>query len=505
MSDALYTASLAELPVLRALAAAPAEKQQLLGQFFSPRAVADLLASFVKFDGSDVRMLDAGAGAGALITATVRHACSAKKRPRNFAVAAWEIDDAVIPALKRTLEECAKLCAAAGICFEAHLHQGDFIAASVERTRDDWFASEARGYTLSVLNPPYRKISSDSSERRLLRSAGIETSNLYTGFLALAARLLEPHGQLVAITPRSFCNGPYFRPFRADLLSRLALRRIHVFESRSAAFRGDAVLQENVIIHAVRDTSHDVAVIISSSSGEAGATFSERAFPLREIVKPDDKEQFIRLPSDNRFADAASALAKLDSTLESLGVSVSTGRVVDFRARDFLREHAGSDTVPLVYPCHFNRGWVHWPRNDSRKPNAIVHCDATSDLLVPEGVYVLVKRFTAKEERRRVVASIWNPANCAPGPVGFENHLNYFHIRGTGLDAAFAHGLAAFLNSTVLDDCFRLFSGHTQVNATDLRSLRYPSRKLLVELGKKAVPGTAQSEIDAAVERIISA
>ena len=102
MSATLHTASLVEPKVPRALATAPAEKQRLLGQFFSPRAIADLLASFVKFDGADVRMLDAGAGAGALIAATVRHACSAKKRPRNFAVDAWEIDDAVIPALRKS-------------------------------------------------------------------------------------------------------------------------------------------------------------------------------------------------------------------------------------------------------------------------------------------------------------------------------------------------------------------------------------------------------------------
>lgn len=121
--------------------------------------------------------------------------------------------------LKRTLDECAQFCAAAGIGFKAHLHHGDFVASAVEWTRDDWFGDTTRGYTLAVLNPPYRKISSDSRERRLLRSAGIETSNLYTAFLALAARLLEPHGQLVAITPRSFCNGPYFRPFREDMLS----------------------------------------------------------------------------------------------------------------------------------------------------------------------------------------------------------------------------------------------------------------------------------------------
>jgi adenine-specific DNA-methyltransferase len=33
----------------------------------------------------------------------------------------------------------------------------------------------------------------------------------------------------------------------------------------------------------------------------------------------------------------------------------------------------------------------------------------------------------------------------------------------------------AYLNSQEVDDYFRVFSGHTQVNATDLRRLRYPT------------------------------
>lgn len=489
-------------PISGVVVPASADRQHLLGQFFSPRSVAELLASFAEFNGGEVRMLEAGAGAGALIAAAVRSACTAQTRPSSFNVDAWEVDEAVFPALQETLDRCACECGAHGIRFDARLNRGDFIEAAVERVRGDWFATSAIGYTLALLNPPYRKIRGDSRERLLLRSAGIETSNLYTAFLSLAARLLDPSGHLIGITPRSFCNGPYFRPFREELLSRLALRRIHVFDSRAAAFRGDAVLQENVIVHAVRENATSGLVTISSSSGEAGATIRERAFPFAEVVRPDDPERFIRLPSEDRFADADAAVSKLRCTLGDLGLSVSTGRVVDFRAREFLRDTAGSDTAPLIYPSHFNGGWVHWPRADARKPNAIVKCDATEELLLPEGVYVLVKRFTSKEERRRVVACIWDPERSAPGFVGFENHLNYFHVRGAGLDAALARGLAVFLNSTVLDHCFRLFSGHTQVNATDLKSMRYPTRAALTKLGERIEPGSSQATIDGAVEEI---
>ncbi len=408
----------------------------------------------------------------------------------------------MFPSLQDTINECAQRCRKAGIEFEAHLHCADFIVAAVERLRGDWFATAAVSYTLAVLNPPYRKIRGDSRERLLLRALKIETSNLYTAFLSLAARLLEPSGQLVAITPRSFCNGPYFRPFRADLLERLTLSRVHVFDSRSAAFRADSVLQENIVIHALRGVAERGPVVVSSSTGRHGAKIRVRIVPYSEIVRPGDSEQFIRLPSDGRFSDADFSLTRLQAKLADLDLTVSTGRVVDFRARDFLRRAPDTDTVPLVYPCHFNGGWVHWPCAKSRKPNAIVLHDETRELLVPEGVYVLVKRFSAKEERRRIVACIWDSSRTVGGPVGFENHLNYFHIRGGGLDLTFARGLAAFLNSTVLDDYFRLFSGHTQVNATDLRSLSYPTCDALMRLGKNVEPGSSQAAIDAAVQEL---
>jgi adenine-specific DNA-methyltransferase len=61
----------------------------------------------------------------------------------------------------------------------------------------------------------------------------------------------------------------------------------------------------------------------------------------------------------------------LTSSLASLGLTVSTGRVVDFRLKDALRQEPGRGTVPLLYPCHFNGGTVHWPKLEARKPNDI--------------------------------------------------------------------------------------------------------------------------------------
>jgi adenine-specific DNA-methyltransferase len=125
------------------------------------------------------------------------------------------------------------------------------------------------------------------------------------------------------------------------------------------------------------------------------------------------------------------------------------------------------------------------------------------ELLVPRGIYVLVKRFTAKEEDRRVVAALYDPKRIDAERVGFENHTNYYHRRGAGLPMELAKGLTAFLNSTVVDMFFRQFNGHTQVNATDLRNLRYPTTEQLESLGAQIVDSFSQDIIDQYVQKEI--
>ena len=73
------------------------------------------------------------------------------------------------------------------------------------------------------------------------------------------------------------------------------------------------------------------------------------------------------------------------------------------------------------------------------------------------------------------------------------------------LSPALACGLALYLNSTVVDQFFRMFNGHTQVNATDLRALPYPSLRS-VGCSRREAPADKlppQEVIDALVERLV--
>ena len=59
-----------------------------------------------------------------------------------------------------------------------------------------------------------------------------------------------------------------------------------------------------------------------------------------------------------------------------------------------------------------------------------------------------------------------------------------------------ARGIALWLNSPQVDAYFRVFSGHTQVNATDLRHLKFPSSRALIAVARQnRNPETAFQEL----------
>jgi hypothetical protein len=355
--------------------------------------------------------------------------------------------------------------------------------------------SKARNFTHAILNPPYKKINSDSAHRALLRAAGLETVNLYTAFVGLALQLMTEGGEIVAIIPRSFCNGPYYKPFREWVLKLGSIDHIHLFHSRTSAFTDDDVLQENVIIKLVRGKMQG-PVTVTTASDTSLSDLQSHSYPFSEIVCPDDAEKFIHVPADPEHTGIDDVPLACKS-LSEIGLEVSTGPVVDFRLKDYLREMPAKGTVPLIYPTHFVNGTLEWPR-ECRKPNALKDDPETRKWLYPNGFYTVVRRFSSKEERRRIVAYVIDPASFDACMLGFENHLNVFHSGRKGIDSTIAHGLCVFLNSTPVDDYFRRFSGHTQVNATDLRLMRYPEAKDLETLGNwaKKRPLPTQRMID---------
>jgi tRNA1(Val) A37 N6-methylase TrmN6 len=472
------------------------ERKSELGQFMTPATVARFMASLFSASTLQVaRLLDAGAGLGSLSGAALDSFAARDFPFQQIQVVAYEIDPKLRELLSETLAKYQ-----GRFDMDITIRRGDFIEDAVKLI----LSGEER-FTHAILNPPYKKIHSASRHRYLLRKVRIETVNLYSAFVALVIELMQPGGQIVAIIPRSFCNGPYYRPFRELILVKTAIKYIHLFTARDKAFKDDAVLQENIIILLERNASQG-HVTISTSADDSFTDIETNIYPFDKIVIPDDPGRFIHVPTSPTLTHLEASPA-IHYSIDDLGLEVSTGPVVDFRVKPHLRQMPERGTVPLLYPAHFAGQAIDWPKPNSKKPNAILRNAETEKWLYPNGCYVVVRRFSSKEERRRIVASVVCPDAFNGSPMlGFENHLNVFHRGKRGIPEDLARGLAVFLNSKALDDQFRRFSGHTQVNATDLRLLKYPSRETLTRLGswEKSQAELTQLKIDLKIESLLA-
>jgi adenine-specific DNA-methyltransferase len=254
----------AEARRVNALRTLSSDRQAHLGQFFTPERAAALIAGLPRLpEAGRLRVLDPGAGSGSLaaaLAARVLRECPALK----LDIVAVEVDPEAGRYLQATLTDLTETAGAAGAKVTTGLVLGDYIELSTSLMTTP--AALDTSFDLVIMNPPYRKLALNSAHRRALLHQGVECPNLHAAFLALGASALDPGGQLVAITPRSFANGPYFGQFRRFLLDRLSLDRLHIFESRSTVFSDTGVLQENIVFSGTCQGDND-KVVLSVSRG----------------------------------------------------------------------------------------------------------------------------------------------------------------------------------------------------------------------------------------------
>lgn len=480
------------------------------GQFLTSSKIAKFMASlFPDCLEKRLYLLDPGAGIGCLTTAFLNE-IEKWKRVKEVSVDAYEIDEVMLRYLQMTFDTYKTDLSFGDKKLKLNIINKDFIRHASDEVfmREGLWAEDStkktyKKYSHCIMNPPYKKISSNSHHRKFLRSVGIETVNLYSGFVALSLSLLQDSGYLVAIIPRSFCNGSYYKPFRSFILRNSAIRHIHLFTARDKAFKNDNVLQENVIILLQKKVPQK-EVTVTTSTDDSFIDLRTEVFDYEKIIHLEDKEMFIHIPVQERKKRDVEEERFL-YTLDDLGLQVSTGPVVDFRLKSFLRWESSENTVPLLYPCHFSEMRSVWHKAAGKKPKAIFKNSETFKWLYPQGNYTVVRRFSSKEEKRRIVASVVESNGFDAEFIGFENHLNVFHSRKKGLPIYLAWGLAVYLNSSFVDEDFRRFSGHTQVNVTDLKMLRYPSLDFLIYLGKWAYRKDKLSSemIDLQLEKMI--
>jgi adenine-specific DNA-methyltransferase len=355
----------------------------------------------------------------------------------------------------------------------------DFILAN----GNSLFDSRAeRSFDWAILNPPYFKVRKESAHARAMAHVVYGQPNIYAFFMAVAADLLRDGGQMVAITPRSYFNGPYFKRFRKWFFDRMTVRRIHVFESRVEAFQEDEVLQENVILLAERSgTRRDV--VLTSSAGRDVRKLASHVLPYAKVIEDSSGDHLVRVATNGLEQEIVHIVDEFPHRFRQLPFKISTGPVVTFRSKEFLRPVRSDNTAPLLWMHNVRPFVTRFPPKRGKQPHILVS-NESQKLLLPAKRYVLLKRFTAKEERRRLVAGIVESTDSYSPCIGLENHLNYIYQIDGELSTKEAIGLAALFNSALIDRYFRAISGNTQVNAAEIRALPLPCLETIREIGQ---------------------
>ena len=482
------------------------------GLYLTPVGVADYMAKRLDGRAGCIRILDPAAGTGVLCCAAVEALVAKQDKPADVELVAYEVDEELIAPLHRALAHLDAWAGERGVALTIRIENTDFVAAhnGVLGSNDELFDSgrDATGFDIVIGNPPYFKISRTDPRALALAEVVHGQPNIYALFMAASVALLRQGGQFVFITPRSFASGPYFRKFRTMFFRMLQPTHIHVFDSRREAFRRDEVLQENIILAGIRKDdwrSQNQHLVVASSTGvDDIQTCRRRKVRLGAAIDLQSSHKVLRLPVRTEDDDAVRLVDSWPNSLRRLGLDISTGPVVPFRASKHICERGNvpETHVPLLWMNHVGPLCATWPLA-GRKPEFIGQ-DAKR-LLVPNKNYVLLRRFSAKEEARRLTAAPYLASALATPAVGLENHLNYIHRPNGQLSEDEAWGLAALYSSRLMDTYFRTVNGNTQVNATELRTMPLPAHSAIVALGR-GVRTAARPEdaVDEHVPRLLT-
>lgn len=449
----------------------PKKERKKYGQFFTSKKSASFMASLFTPDNnkSSLSILDAGAGTGLLTVALVER-LREKGYSGHIIVTCYETDEKVLPTLTANMQQLAERYS-----IEFTIRTENYLLENEQQTQQ---------YDYVIGNPPYLKIPKDAPEALAHPEVCHGAPNLYFIFWAKSIQQMKDGGELVYIIPRSWTSGAYFEKFRTFLFNNCVITNIHIFESRDKVFDGEAVLQETMIIKIQKTTERPQNVMMSASTTADFENLRNYEVPYSTVVAPNN---FVFLVTNEEESNALARINMLPETLATIDRKMHTGIIVDFRTREVLRSEPERDTYPLLYSHHIQNGRIQWP--DGRK-DEYVKTDRKG-YLQDNTDYLIVKRFTSKEEKRRLQCGIYlHSEHPQYRYISTQNKVNFIKCQ----EPEDAYGLYVLLNSTLYDTYYRILNGSTQVNSTEINLMPVPSMENIKGMGRQLMAGGDMSE-----------
>ncbi len=467
----------------------PKKERKKYGQFFTSKETARFMAELYNIPNnkSKVSILDAGAGSGILSCALIER-LEQMASVQTIELTCYENDDNILGLLKENMQTC---------------QESSQKSINIQIITDNYITSQyldfnhmiggnpnSPKYDVVIGNPPYMKIPKDAPEATAMPEVCYGAPNLYFIFAAMGLFNLDAGGEMVYIIPRSWTSGAYFKRFRRYFLTEGKLEHIHLFVSRNKVFDKEDVLQETIIIKVKKTNQTPEKVTITSSQSNSDFdNLTSLTVPYSLVVSGDD--YYVYLVTDEKEVSVLERLHRFDKTLPDIGLKMKTGLTVDFRNREILRDDAEEGAIPLFYSQHIKQGEVQFP---IQKEHEYVVTDQKG-LMQENRNYLFVKRFTAKEERRRLQCGVYLSKKYPQyKKISTQNKINFIDGLITEMSECLVYGLYVIFNSTLYDEYYRILNGSTQVNSTEINAMPVPDLESIQEMGRKLMKSKDMSE-----------
>ena len=466
----------------------PKSQRKKYGQFFTSKETARFMAGLFEIPNQcqKLSILDPGAGSGILSIALLERLQEVPSI-RELQLVCYENDPNVVDLLRTNLE---MVCSQSDKKISYKILFDNYILSQATDYNFMLGANlEPEKFDFVIGNPPYMKVAKDAPEALAMPDVCYGAPNLYFLFASMSLFNLKENGELVYIIPRSWTSGAYFKRFRQKFLSEGILEHIHLFVSRDKVFEKESVLQETIIIKVKKTRSKPKTVTITTT--QSNSDFSERTIfqaPYATVINGPDC--YVYLVTNSTEVNTLNILNKWKNTLPSIGLKMKTGLTVDFRNKEALRDEAEEQAVPLFYSQHIQNGKVVFPVGKEHE----YLVTEQRGLLQPNKNYLFVKRFTAKEEHRRLQCGVYLAKKYPEySKISTQNKINFIDgIRD--LSECVVYGLYVLFNSTLYDCYYRILNGSTQVNSTEVNSMPVPSMDVIEAMGKELIAAHDMSE-----------
>lgn len=455
-----------------------------LGRFFTKKETAALMAKMLPIDESKTAftVLDPGAGTGILSAAVIEELCKRAKRCRAIFLTCYENDPAFVPVLEDNLERIRKKVRHDyDIRLYVTVYAENYITESQNHYTVTFTDTVEDKYDIIICNPPTDLVEKGSGEAN--RAGGVTQVKINSAFLfaKMAARHLEEGGRLVILLPTVVASASSLTAYRREMAETLALDKIHLFIGKQKNVSRAVPLKKSIIL-SYGKCERPLTITVTTSTDWGKPENTVMLPPLDYGFVVDENDGSLTLPKSVEDTNIVGLISSFPDTLESLGLRMSTGLIIDSRCEGLLFNEPVDGTVPIIRPSALQNGQVRFPKQGKKQYIAAIN----PSYVQKNKNMVLIKRVPAVGDERFVSSAIYM-ANQLPTYkyLSTHNKINFIDTKEKDGEMCprLVFGLFALLNSTIYDRYISIVSKSKQINSKEMRSLPLPPRHLIESIG----------------------